>query len=290
MTNMIRNPVEWIRDQLASAGHAVEETGRRVGGIENARYTTPPQVQRIEVADLRDALAKGFGDFAAFRTDVILLCLIYPLLGLVLAQWVFGFDMLPMLFPLASGFALIGPAAAVALYEMSRRREQGLAVSWADAFGVTGSPRFGAILVLTLLLVVIFAAWLFAASGIYEVTLGPESPASVGAFFQDVFTTPAGWVMIVAGMGVGFLFALLVLVISVVSFPLLLDRDVGLPTAVLTSVRAVIANPGPMAVWGLVVAAGLVIGSIPLFLGLAIVLPILGHATWHLYRKLVASP
>ena len=289
MTNLIRNPVEWMLDQLGSAGHAVEETGRRVGGIEKARYTTPPRVQHIEVSDLRDVLSEGFEDFAAFRTDVILLALIYPVLGLILAQWVFGYDMLPMLFPLASGFALVGPAAAVALYEMSRRREQGLPVSWADAIGVTASPRFGAILVLTLLLVVIFVGWLFAAAGIYQVTLGPESPVSVGSFFHDVFTTPAGWVMIVAGMGVGFLFALLVLAISAISFPLLLDRDVGLPTAVATSVRAVIANPGPMAVWGLIVAGGLVIGSIPLFLGLAIVVPILGHATWHLYRKLVVS-
>ena len=93
--------------------------------------------------------------------------------------------------------------------------------------------------------------------------------------------------MIVVGVSVGFLFALLVLVISVVSFPLLLDRDVGLAAAVWTSVRAVILNPGPMAAWGLIVAGGLVIGSIPLFLGLIIVMPVLGHATWHLYRKVV---
>ena len=93
--------------------------------------------------------------------------------------------------------------------------------------------------------------------------------------------------MIVVGVGVGFLFALLVLAISVVSFPLLLDRDVGLYTAVMTSIRAVLANPAPMAIWGLIVAGGLVIGSIPLLLGLAIVMPVLGHATWHLYRKVV---
>jgi uncharacterized membrane protein len=120
-------------------------------------------------------------------------------------------------------------------------------------------------------------------------TLGPEPPASVAAFFSDVFTTGAGWTMIAVGVGVGFLFAVLVLAISVVSFPLLLDRDVGLPTAVITSVRAVAANPETMAIWGLIVAAGLVIGSIPFFLGLAIVLPVLGHATWHLYRRIVPA-
>ena len=93
--------------------------------------------------------------------------------------------------------------------------------------------------------------------------------------------------MIVVGIGVGFLFALLVLAISVVSFPLLLDRNAGIGTAVSTSMRAVAASPGTMALWGLIVAAGLVIGSVPLFLGLVVILPVLGHATWHLYRRVV---
>jgi uncharacterized membrane protein len=93
--------------------------------------------------------------------------------------------------------------------------------------------------------------------------------------------------MIVGGVGVGFLFALLVLAISVVSFPLLLDRDVGLYGAVSTSIRAVATNPSPMALWGLIVAGGLAIGMLPAFLGLIVVLPVLGHATWHLYRKVV---
>jgi uncharacterized membrane protein len=288
MADHIRNPFEWILAQFAVAGHTIEETSRSIGGQEAGRYSTPPAVRRIGLDDLRDALAKGFADFAAFRTDVIAICFIYPVLGLLLAQYVFGNDMLPLLFPLASGFALIGPAAAVGLYEMSRRHEQGLAVSWADAFGVVASPRFGAILALTLLLAAIFVAWLFAAAGIYAVTLGPEAPDSPAAFISDVLTTPGGWTMIVAGTLVGFVFALIVLAISAVSFPLLLDRDVGLPTAVVTSVKVMIANPRPMAVWGLVVAAGLALGSLPLFLGLAIVMPVLGHATWHLYRKVVA--
>ena len=137
------------------------------------------------------------------------------------------------------------------------------------------------------MLLAIFLLWLLAANVIYQLTLGPEPPASIGAFVRDVFTTRAGWTMIVVGVGVGFLFALFVLAISVVSFPLLLDRDSGLRTAMLTSISAVTANPGPMSVWGLIVAVGLVIGSIPAFLGLILVMPVLGHATWHLYRKVV---
>jgi uncharacterized membrane protein len=234
-----------------------------------------------------DVLASGLRDFGAYRTDVIFLCIIYPLAGLVLARLAFGYDMLPLLFPLASGFALIGPVAAVGLYEMSRRREQGVDINWADAFGVVRAPAFGAILMLGLLLLAIFLLWLAAAYAIYLVTLGPEPPASIGTFIRDVFTTGAGWALIVVGCGVGFLFAVLVLTISVVSFPLLLDRDVGLYTGVATSVRAVLVNPVPMAAWGLIVAGGLVIGSIPVLLGLIIVMPVLGHATWHLYRKVV---
>jgi uncharacterized membrane protein len=258
----------------------------------SARGTTAPHeaalpVREISIADLRDVLARGISDFAAYRTDVLFICLIYPVAGLILARLAFGQEMLPLLFPLASGFALIGPVAAVGLYEMSRRREQGHEVSWADAFRVVKSPAFGAIVTLGLVLVAIFLIWLFTAYMIYAVLFGPHAPASVGSFVHDVFTTDAGWTMIVVGIGVGFLFALLVLAISVVSFPLLLDRDVGVYTAVATSVRAVAENPRPMAVWGLIVAGGLVLGSIPLLLGLIFVMPVLGHATWHLYRKVV---
>jgi uncharacterized membrane protein len=283
----IRNPAEWAVDQLRTAEQAVERTGHALVRPAETRDAPLPAVRRIEFADLRDVLAKGLSDFGAYRSDVIFLCIIYPLAGLLLVWQTFGYDMLPLIFPLASGFALIGPVAAVGLYEISRRREQGVDATWADAFGVVRAPAFGAIFLLGLLLLAIFLLWLAVAQGIYVVTLGPEPPASIGSFVRDVFTTGAGWAMIIVGVGVGFLFAVLVLMISVVSFPLLLDRDVGLYTAVATSVRAVLANPVPMAAWGLIVAGGLVIGSIPVLLGLIIVMPVLGHATWHLYRKVV---
>jgi uncharacterized membrane protein len=283
----IRNPAEWAVDQLRTAEQAVERAGHSLVRPAETRDAPLPAVRRIEFADLRDVLAKGLSDFGAYRSDVIFLCIIYPLAGLLLVWQAFGYDMLPLIFPLASGFALIGPVAAVGLYEISRRREQGVDITWADAFGVVRAPAFGAIFLLGLLLLAIFLLWLAVAQAVYVVTLGPEPPASIGSFVRDVFTTGAGWAMIIVGVGVGFLFAVLVLTISVVSFPLLLDRDVGLYTAVATSVRAVLANPVPMAAWGLIVAGGLVIGSIPALLGLIIVMPVLGHATWHLYRKVV---
>jgi uncharacterized membrane protein len=280
----IRNPVEWTADQLSLASLTVGSLGHSIRG---SRDIPLPAVRRIKAADLKDVLMKGLEDFGAYRSDVIFICLIYPLVGLALAWLIFGYQLLPLLFPLASGFALVGPVAAVGLYEMSRRREQGDRISWIDAFGVIRSPAFGAILVLGLVLLAIFLLWMLTAVIIYQLTLGPEPPVSITAFVRDVFTTSAGWTMIVGGVGVGFLFALLVLAISVVSFPLLLDRDVGLYGAVSTSIRAVATNPSPMALWGLIVAGGLAIGMLPAFLGLIVVLPVLGHATWHLYRKVV---
>lgn len=283
----IRNPIEWGYDQIRLTAHAMGSAGRAVRGAAETRQA-PPMVRRISVADLRDALARGLDDFGAYRADVIFLCVLYPVIGLLLARLAVGYDVLPLLFPIASGFALIGPVAAVGLYEISRRREEGAAVTWADALGVVRSPSYGAMVLLGLLLVVIFLLWLAAAWAIYGLTLGPEQPASITDFLRDVFTTPAGWALIVIGNGVGFLFAVLVLAISVVSFPLLLDRDVGLVAAVRTSIRAVALNPAAMAVWGMIVAGGLVLGSLPAFLGLVIVMPVLGHATWHLYRKVVS--
>jgi uncharacterized membrane protein len=283
----IRNPVEWGSETFRQGTHAVGTGGHAVYHREDINSLVP-KICRIDAADLKDVIRKGLEDFGVYRTDVIFLCLIYPVVGLVLARATFGGDMLQLLFPLASGFALIGPFAAIGLYEMSRRREEGAEIGWGDAFGVLRSPSFGAILALGLILMAVFVLWLLVAQAIYSVTLGPDTPDSIGSFMRELFTTGAGWALIVVGCGVGFLFAVLALSISVVSFPLLLDRKVSVTTAIWTSMRAVAKNPRTMAMWGMIVTAGLVIGSIPLFVGLIIVMPVLGHATWHLYRKVVA--
>jgi uncharacterized membrane protein len=282
----IKSPPEWGWEQVKLAAHGVGT------GIPDEEAAPPlvedvPEVRQIGFADLKEALARGWDDFGASRADVAFLCVIYPVIGLVLARAAFGYNMLPLVFPMAAGFALLGPLAAIGLYEMSRRRERGVDVTWKHAFGVVGAPSIGAIVHLGVLLLLVFVVWLLAARAIYDATLGPEAPASLAAFAHDVLATSAGWTMIIVGMGVGFLFAVVVLAISVVSFPMLLDRHTTMAVAIRTSVRAVMRNPLPMAAWGLIVAAGLVLGSLPVFLGLIVVLPVLGHATWHLYRHVV---
>lgn len=244
-------------------------------------------IRRIGIPDLMDALRRGAADFWAAPTHLFFLCLMYPILGVFFAGLAFGNNMLPLLFPLMSGFALVGPLAAVGLYEISRERERGQEVSVKSVSNVFRSRSIGSIAALGVLLMVIFIAWLLAAQTLYQSLFGWRAPESLGAFLNEVFTTRSGWTLIIVGNALGFIFSAVVFALSVISFPLLLDRDVGAIPAILTSFRAVAANPGPMLVWALIVAGLLVIGFIPLFIGLAVVLPILGHATWHLYRKVV---
>ena len=246
-----------------------------------------PAVRKIGLADLRDAVVKGVDDFLATPTQLGFLAIIYPLVGFFFARLAFGYDVLPLLFPLVAGYALIGPFAAMGLYELSRRREQGQEVSWTDAFGALRCPSLDAIGALGLLLMAVFLAWLATALWLYESLFGATVPGSLSQFLSMVFFTTEGWTLIIAGHTLGLVFAVTALAIGAISFPLLLDRDVGAVTALQTSVRVMIANPLIMAVWGLFVAAALALGSLPLFVGLAVAMPVLAHATWHLYRKAV---
>jgi uncharacterized membrane protein len=285
--NHIRNPFEMAVESL---GRIASDASRvNPGQVGPAAQARPVTIRRITAADLWESLRLGLGDLAATREDVLFAALIYPAAGLLLAEIFLNHNWLPLIFPLASGFALLGPVAAVGLYEISRLHEQGQPVTWRDTFGVLRSPAFGAIFLLGLFLLAIFLVWMTAADGIYNLTLGPAPPASLRAFAREVLTTPAGWTMIVAGCAVGFVFAAIALAVSVVSFPLLLDRGGGVGNAVMTSVRAVAANPGTLALWGLIVAGLLALGSLPALFGLIFVLPLLGHATWRLYRKVITE-
>ena len=251
----------------------------------------PVEIRRIGMGDLGDALRQGWADFLATPTQLVFLTIFYPVFGLVLGAATAGGELWSLLWPLVGGFALVGPVAALGIYELSRRREQGKDPSVLDAFCVFRSPALSSILALAVLLLAIFVAWIAAARGIYNAAMGHlPPPASLGEFAERVTSTSEGLHMFLLGNGVGLAFAAVVLCLTVVSFPMLLDRNPGVAEAVRTSVRAVAANPLPMAAWGLLVAGILFLGSLPLFVGLAIALPVLGHATWHLYRKVVAPP
>ena len=246
-----------------------------------------PVTRRLSAADCFAALSEGFDDFLAMPTYPVFVGLFYGVAGIAIAAFSSLGNAIHLMFPLAAGFAIIGPFVAIGLYEMSRRRERGLPVRWRDAFAVMGSPASPSILAFGLLLFAIFAAWIVAAQLLYVSLYGPDPPTAAIPFLGDVLTSDRGWTLIVVGGFVGFCFAALALCISVVSIPLMLDRDVGLVPALEASLRLTRTNPLAVALWGLIVAAGLVIGSLPLFFGLAVVMPVLGHATWRFYRRAI---
>ena len=244
-------------------------------------------IRKIGVKDLWQALKEGFDDFNAKPSHVVFLCVIYPLFALLLTLLLIGQNLLYLAFPMIAGFTLFGPVVSVGLFEMSRRRERGLDVTWRSAFEFAHSSSFAPIAALSVAMLLLYVAWLYMAQLIYFGLFGAVPPDSISDFATQVLTTRRGGALIVYGTAVGFMFAVVALAISVVAFPLLLDRQVSAITAVRTSIRAVTSNPLMMAVWGLIVVLLLAAGSILFLIGLAVVLPILGHATWHLYRKLV---
>src|SRR5438128_11171639 len=178
------------------------------GAGESATY---PIVRKIGFADLKDAVAKGIDDFWVMPTHVIFLAIIYPIVGLFLARMTFGHDLMPLLFPLAAGFALIGPFAAIGLYELSRQRENGVNVSWKHAFAVLRCPSRDAIAALGMFLMIVFLLWLTTAQWLYQSLFGYGSPESIGQFLSDILTTSEGWILIIDRNRLHLMFSVLVL-------------------------------------------------------------------------------
>jgi uncharacterized membrane protein len=247
----------------------------------------PVTINPIGFADLRTALLLGIDDFRAIPTHAFFVGLIYAVLGLFIIRWSFNYSLLPLIFPIIGGFALVGPFAALGLYELSRRRERGMEARFWHMFEVLKSPNRGAILRLGLGVALIFLAWLGVAMALLRSTIG-VAELTMGNFATELFSTSQGWTLIILGDAIGALFALAILAGTAIAFPMLLDRKVDVATAVSTSLRVFARSPGAMLAWGVIVGTSLFIGALPVLLGLLAVLPILGHATWHLYRKTVS--
>ncbi len=247
-------------------------------------------VRRIELDDVIDAIRKGFKDFHESRTDILFLCFVYPIIGLIATAGVSSAGYAQMAVPLVSGFVLVGPALAIGLYELSRRHERGLSVRWADMFSVLRSPAIHSIMGLAWILVLFWMTWVAATYFLYRDFVGDQMQTSIVHATLNVLETKDGLLASAFSLLIGAVLATLALAISVVSFPLMLDLEVGLRLAVLTSINVVRRNPIAIAMWGLLVLGGLIMGFAFMIVGLVVVLPILGHGTWHLYRKLIVAP
>jgi uncharacterized membrane protein len=247
----------------------------------------PAPVRRIGAEDVAWALSAGWQDFREKRGDLVFIGLIYPVICLVAVLVTFNEPLLPLLFPLVAGLSIAGPAVASGFYELARRKEEGLEASWWHFLDPLKGRSRVPLAMLTLGLAVLFVGWLVVAYAIYTVTLGAGGPLPVSDVPARLFTTREGWALIVLGNLAGLGFAIATLVFSVVSFPMVIDKPVDASAAVRTSIAAFRRNPAVLLGWGVRVAALLLLGLIPFAIGLAVVLPWLGYATWHLYTRLV---
>ncbi|TVS02337.1 MAG: DUF2189 domain-containing protein [Rhodobacteraceae bacterium] len=236
--------------------------------------------------DLKDALNAGWTDFKAEPAYGVFFALVYVLGGLGL--W-FGLGAAgqPVWFiPIAAGFPLFAPFAAVGLYEVSRRREAGEKLSWGPVLSALKGKGDGQLALMAVTTLLIFGFWIILARGIFAIFM-----ARTGIGFESLglLWSAGGVTMLLIGSIVGAMVALFLFSITVISLPLLLDREVDFVTAMITSVETVRRNPQVMLTWAAVIAGLLVAAMIPAFLGLFLVLPVLGHATWHLYRRAIPA-
>jgi uncharacterized membrane protein len=254
---------------------------------DDAASPGPIEIRRVGLNELMPALKAGFDDLRELRTDQVTIAVLFPLAGLAVAGVIADRALLPFLFPVASGFALIGPLATLWYAALSRGRELWGEDAASHPLHLFFGPRGRSLRLLGGVAILLFLLWNAAAGVIYYLTLGTSHEKANAFFLIRVLTTRAGWEMIVIGCGVGVIFALITVAVGCVSFPLALDKPVTAIEAIRVSLTAMARNPLFMLCWGIVIVAGLVVGAIPGLLGLAVTLPVLGHATWHVYRRIV---
>jgi uncharacterized membrane protein len=247
-----------------------------------------PEVVAISAADIRAALAQGIADFARAPAYGLVISALFVLIGQAIAFLLVIWRTPWLIYPFAIGFPLIGPFAAVGLYEVSRRLERGAPLSFVAVFSVVWAQRRRELALMAFVMLFVFWVWMYQVRLLMALFLGRASFSTFDRFFSLILETPQGWTFLAAGHLVGAAMALGLYTITVVSIPLLLDRERDIVTALVTSVRVILASPGPMLGWGTFVWLAVLAASLPFFLGLLAVLPVLGHTTWHLYRRGVA--
>ncbi len=247
------------------------------------------QINPLSMQDVRAAFADGWRDFRAYPAFGLFFGAIYALGGIFIAVMLTHYHLPWMIIPVAIGFPLIGPFIAVGLYEISRRNQRGEAVGWKAILAEVFRQRERQLSWMAFVVLFIFWIWIYQIRLLMALFLGFRIPATLDAFANVVLTTPQGLLFLAIGTVVGAVLAMILFTATVISMPLLLDHDVDFVTAMLTSMRTVIENPAPMLAFGLVVAALAFAALLPLFLGLLVVLPVAGHATWHLYRRAITA-
>ena len=238
----------------------------------------------LSFGDLARALSEGWCDFRAYPLFGLFFAAIYVGAGLFLFYALVSWNAIAWLIPAAAGFPLVAPFVAVGLYEVSRRREAGLPLSWGAVLGALRGHGDEQIISMGVIVFVAFGFWLMVAHGIFAIFL---AESGIGSESLELFETGAGMAMLLVGSIVGALMALAFYSITVVSLPMLVDREVDFLTAIIVSLGTVRSNRLVLLAWALLIAVSLFVAMLPLFLGLLVALPVLGHATWHLYRRAV---
>jgi uncharacterized membrane protein len=269
---------------MSEPTRALDREGESPGAL--ARRADP-FVREITVSDVNEAWAQGMRDFQAAPIYGLAFGGFYAAAGIVIVSSATMLGVSYLVYPLSAGFALIGPFAAVGLYEVSRCREAGMPLSWYHVLGVIVEQRNRQLAWLAFVVLFIFIVWMYQVQLLFALFVGLHSFTTLKDMLSVLTTTPEGIAFLLLGNAIGVLLSVILFALTVVSIPLVLDHDIDFVTAMITSVRAVVANPAPMLGWGFTVGVLLVLASLPFFLGLVVVLPILGHATWHLYRKVV---